>query len=64
MHNKGKQTVCILVCRNKELMMDRLRQEQYNDLNAEHIRQKQIMVNEFKQAQDLFKKRISDLETA
>ena len=44
--------------------MERVRVEQYNDLNAEHIRQKQVLVNEFKQAQELFKKRISDLEAA
>jgi hypothetical protein len=60
----GLIEVLIFHCRNKEITMERLRQEQYNDLNAEHIRQKQILVNEFKQAQEIFKKRIADLETA
>lgn len=31
-------------------------------MNGEHLRQKQLLVNEFKQAQEIFKKRIYELE--
>ena len=40
----------------------RQREAEFNDLNAEHLRQKHLLVNEFKQAQEIFKKRIYELE--
>ena len=42
--------------------MKRQRETEFNDLNGEHLRQKQLLVNEFKQAQEIFKKRIYELE--
>ena len=42
--------------------MRRQREAEFNDLNGEHLRQKQLLVNEFKQAQEIFKKRIYELE--
>ncbi len=42
--------------------MKRQREAEFNDLNGEHLRQKQLLVNEFKQAQEIFKKRIYELE--
>lgn len=62
--HEWQNVILVTFLRNKEIIMERVRVEQYNDLNAEHIRQKQVLVNEFKQAQELFKKRISDLEAA
>jgi hypothetical protein len=46
-----------------ESQYKRQRDDEFNDLNGEHIRQKQLLVNEFKQAQEIFKKRIFELET-
>jgi hypothetical protein len=42
--------------------LKRQREAEFNDLNGEHLRQKQLLVNEFKQAQEIFKKRIYELE--
>lgn len=50
--------------RNKEASFLRSKEDEFNSLNAEHIKQKQILVHEFKQAQEIFKQRISELEDA
>lgn len=48
--------------KNIEANLKRQREAEFNDLNGEHLRQKQLLVNEFKQAQEIFKKRIYELE--
>lgn len=48
--------------RNKEILIQQKREEEMNRLNAENHRQKQMLVNEFKQAQDLLKQKIIDTE--
>ena len=46
------------------MALKRAQDEEFNTLSAEHIRQKQLLVNEFKNAQEILKRRISELEEA
>lgn len=47
---------------NKENNLKRLHLDEFNALNAENIRQKQALISEFKQAQEILKKRIVELQ--
>lgn len=48
--------------KNKEAIMQQKKEEEMNRLNAEHMKQKQVLVNEFKQAQEILKEKILETE--
>lgn len=50
--------------RNREILLQQKKEEEMNRLGAEYMRQKQVLVNEFKQAQEVLKAKIIDLEQA
>ena len=50
--------------RNKERMMQQHLKEEISSINVENMRQKQLLVNEFVQAQELLKEKISETEKA
>lgn len=48
--------------RLKESLINQKKEEEINRLNGEHMRQKQTLVNEFKQAQELLKQKIIETD--
>lgn len=50
--------------KNKEMIIQQRKEEEMNRLNNDHMRQKQILVNEFKEAHEILKNKILDTEQA
>lgn len=48
--------------RNRELKFEQQKEEEISKVNAEHMRQKQVLLTEFKQAQEILKAKIYETE--
>lgn len=48
--------------KHKESLINKKKEEEINRLNSEHMKQKQMLVNEFKQAQELLKQKIIETD--
>jgi hypothetical protein len=46
------------------MIIQQRKEEEMNRLNNDHMRQKQILVNEFKEAHEILKNKILDTEQA
>ena len=46
------------------MLMQQRKEEEMDRLNNEHMKQKQILVNEFKEAHEILKNKILDTEQA